>query len=121
MPVPIVDVRERDPRLRDICIFSPFYPFRRSCLRDDYAPKSRIAMLRSCNALCAGDETIKEQREGCISVFGGASRADAARRQSRVSPPPFVVAMPDFRNALERSARTTKGRSGNSLAAVGIL
>lgn len=85
------------------------------------AKELRIATLRSCSALCAGDETIKEQREGCISVFGRASRAEATRRQSRISPPPFVVAMPDFRNALERSARTAKGRSGNSLAAVGIL
>jgi len=89
----------RDPRLRDI--FSA-----RSTLLGvpvcEMTTRKRAVAARY-SALCAGDETIKEQRGRCISVFGRACGADD------------VEAMPDFRNALERSApRTAKGGSGKT-------
>lgn len=89
----------RDPRLRDI--FSA-----RSTLLGvpvcEMTTRKRAVAARY-SALCAGDETIKEQRGRCISVFGRACGADD------------VEATPDFRNALERSApRTAKGESGKT-------
>jgi len=61
-------------------IFSWFYrPSWRSCLREDYAQRSRSPRYIAA-ALCAGDETIKEQREGvfrCLVERAELTRHDA--------------------------------------------